>query len=116
MPHFNIGGGIGSRGAVEGPYDGRGNCLPLFGSGGRGGLFDGRRDLLLRQPVVERARQIRRSDLTDFDYVLAMDRSHLAHLERYAEDNHTEVALFLSYAKEVSFIKKLNRFVTIQEI
>jgi protein-tyrosine phosphatase len=51
-----------------------------------------------------RARQIRRRDLADFDYVLAMDHSHLSDLKRYADDNNNEVVLFLSYAKQAGIV------------
>lgn len=55
-------------------------------------------------PYDGRARQVHRRDLDDFDYVLAMDRSHLSDLKRYAKNNDTEVALFLSYAKKAGTV------------
>jgi protein-tyrosine phosphatase len=48
-----------------------------------------------------RARQVRRSDFTDFDLVVAMDRSQLAELRRLAPDHaHERIPLFLNFAPE----------------
>ncbi len=55
-------------------------------------------------PYNGRARHVQPRDLTDFDYVLAMDRSHLAYLERHTKGANTEVALFLSYAKQAGLL------------
>ena len=44
-----------------------------------------------------RARQMDPVDLKNFDYVLAMDESHLRHINRW-EQNKATVALFMSYA------------------
>lgn len=45
-----------------------------------------------------RARQIRRSDLREFDYILAMDRDNLAFIQRLADRMSTaEVRLFLEF-------------------
>lgn len=55
-------------------------------------------------PYNGRARQVRARDLTDFDYVLAMDRSHLAELKEVAEDGDTRVSLFLSYANQAGTV------------
>ncbi|HEX2906890.1 MAG TPA: low molecular weight protein-tyrosine-phosphatase [Phototrophicaceae bacterium] len=57
---------------------------------------------VLRQhniPYDGRARQVNRSDLDTFDYVLAMDYSHLTSLQRLGATGRAEVALFLSYAQ-----------------
>lgn len=51
-----------------------------------------------------RARRVQRRDLTDFDYVLAMDRSHLSELKEVAEDDDTRVSLFLSYANKAGTV------------
>ncbi len=46
-----------------------------------------------------RARQLTASDLSEFNYVLAMDRSNLSGIRRLArKDTRAEIALFLSYA------------------
>lgn len=46
------------------------------------------------------ARQITRADMQDFDYLLAMDKGHLARLGRFTEANKATFALFLQYANE----------------
>ena len=48
-------------------------------------------------PYDGRARQFTSSDLDQFDYVLAMDASNLANLQRYHKGN---VQLFLHYANQ----------------
>ncbi len=46
-----------------------------------------------------RARQLNAKDLDTFDYVLAMDESHLKQLRSMSDgDQRAEVAMFLSYA------------------
>jgi len=46
-----------------------------------------------------RARQIRKTDFAEFDYVLAMDRTNLLALQRRCPERHLErVQLFLSFA------------------
>ncbi len=46
-----------------------------------------------------RARQVRPSDFTDFDLILALDHSHLAQLQRIAPKNtKARLALFLEHA------------------
>jgi protein-tyrosine phosphatase len=46
-----------------------------------------------------RARQFLRDDLSEFDYVLAMDHENLSFIKRYTHASlKSEVALFLSYA------------------
>ena len=48
-----------------------------------------------------RARQFTRRDLSDFDYILAMDTSNLNHIQRYAGgESDGEIGLFLSYASD----------------
>jgi protein-tyrosine phosphatase len=45
------------------------------------------------------ARQVRRSDFTEFDYVLAMDETHLRQLKRLCPPEHAEkVTLFMAFA------------------
>ncbi len=51
-----------------------------------------------------RARQIRHSDLADYDYVLAMDRDNLKFILRYALGAKADVRLFLSYAKDAGLV------------
>ena len=50
------------------------------------------------------ARQIQRSDLDDFDYILAMDRENLSFILRYSVGARAEIRLFLSYAQEAGLI------------
>lgn len=46
-----------------------------------------------------RARQVSRDDLQEFDYILAMDRGHLAQLQALARARHRgELRLFLDYS------------------
>jgi len=48
-----------------------------------------------------RARQVNVDDLDTFDYVLAMDMSHMSRLQPMTDgDKRAEVAMFLSYANE----------------
>ncbi|MCB9456930.1 MAG: low molecular weight phosphotyrosine protein phosphatase [Anaerolineaceae bacterium] len=49
-------------------------------------------------PYNGRARQIALRDLSEFDYILAMDKSNLANLRHYADGSTAEMRLFLSYA------------------
>jgi protein-tyrosine phosphatase len=49
------------------------------------------------------ARQVRRSDFGDFDYVLAMDRQNLRDLHALCSAEHKDcVKLFLDYAPQLS--------------
>jgi len=51
-----------------------------------------------------RARQVERADFHRFDYVLAMDRSNLAHLQRLRPHGcDTAPHLFLNYGQKLSF-------------
>jgi protein-tyrosine phosphatase len=47
-----------------------------------------------------RGRQVGQGDLNDFDYVLAMDRDNLRHLNRFPPGSAT-LGLFLEYAPEL---------------
>lgn len=51
-----------------------------------------------------RARQVKTSDLGDFDYVLAMDEENLTDLQRSVSPR-AEVRLFLDYAREAQQVK-----------
>lgn len=52
-------------------------------------------------PYDGRARQFKRRDLTDYDYILAMDKSNLTNIGKYTGgDSDGEVRLFLSYANQ----------------
>jgi protein-tyrosine phosphatase len=57
-------------------------------------------------PYDERARQFQSSDLSTFDYVLAMDSSHLSFMRRVGDNPPAEVAMFLSYANKVGTVQK----------
>lgn len=47
-----------------------------------------------------RARQVQHADLGEYDYVLAMDRDNLAHLQRMSNENAAgQLRLFLEYAQ-----------------
>ena len=62
---------------------------------------------LLRQhsiPYDGRARQIRRQDLDEFDYVLAMDADNLSHAARW--EGATRPQLFLSYANQAGTVRE----------
>lgn len=54
-----------------------------------------------------RARQFVRRDLSDFDYILAMDSSNLTNIRQYiGGDSDGEVRLFLSYAKDAGTVDR----------
>ncbi len=56
-------------------------------------------------PYSGRARQFVKRDLSDFDYVLAMDNSNLTNIKRHTGDDlNNEIRLFLSYAKEAGTV------------
>lgn len=56
-------------------------------------------------PYNGRARQFAQRDLSDFDYVLAMDSSNLSSMRQYAGgESDGEIRLFLSYAKEAGTV------------
>lgn len=57
-------------------------------------------------PYNGRARQLARRDLSDFDYVLAMDNSNLNNIKRYmGGENDAEVRLFLSYGVDADTVE-----------
>lgn len=56
-------------------------------------------------PYDGRARQFARRDLSDFDYILAMDNSNLTNIRQYAGgESDGEIKLFLSYAKSAGTV------------
>ncbi|MGJ3241094.1 MAG: low molecular weight protein-tyrosine-phosphatase [Anaerolineae bacterium] len=58
-------------------------------------------------PYNGRARQFARRDLSDFDYILAMDEDNLANIERHAGgESDGEIRLFLSYAKDAGTVDR----------
>lgn len=70
-------------------------------------------------PYDGRARQFKRDDLSNFDYVLAMDESNLANIKRiyddiknakqsmFFQDGHkVEINLFLHYANEAGTVNE----------
>jgi protein-tyrosine phosphatase len=46
-----------------------------------------------------RSRQIQRADMSDFDYVLAMDSYNMAEMKSLVNKPKAELAMFLSYAQ-----------------
>lgn len=55
-------------------------------------------------PYSGRSRQITRRDLSDYDYILAMDHSNLRDIQRLAGgESDGEIRLFLSYANEAGY-------------
>lgn len=58
-------------------------------------------------PYDGRARQFAQRDLTDFDYILAMDSTNLTNIRQYeGGESDGEIRLFLSYAKEAGTVDK----------
>jgi protein-tyrosine phosphatase len=55
-------------------------------------------------PYDGRARQIQRSDLKDFDYVLTMDRANLSYILRASSGARADIRLFLSFAKRAGLV------------
>jgi len=56
-------------------------------------------------PYDGRARQFKRRDLSDFDYILAMDSSNLTNIRQHAGgESDGEIRLFLSYAKDAGTV------------
>lgn len=54
-------------------------------------------------PYDGRSRQVVRDDFANFDYILAMDNSNLANLERMApKDSNVVIKRFLDFAEDVS--------------
>ncbi len=53
-----------------------------------------------------RGRQLQKSDLDEFDYVLAMDKDNLSNIERFCSpQSKAKTGLFLSYAKNSDLIE-----------
>jgi protein-tyrosine phosphatase len=77
--------GTGSWHAGERPHPGTLQILA------RHGIADG----------DQRARQVRSSDFTNFDYIVAMDRENLANLQAFAPGNRQRMRLLLEYAPEL---------------
>src|SRR5262245_17485945 len=60
---------------------------------------------VLREQGIEythAARQVERSDFARFDYIVALDRSHLAELRYLAQRDHTELALLMDFVPNAS--------------
>lgn len=69
----------------------------------------GTRNILKKHNIAYngRARQFARRDLSDFDYILAMDTDNLMTIRQYAGgEADGEIILFLSYAKFVGTVDK----------
>lgn len=67
----------------------------------------GTRNILKKHniPYDGRARQFKKRDLSDFDYILAMDSSNLTTIRQHAGgESDGEIRLFLSYAKEAGTV------------
>jgi protein-tyrosine phosphatase len=54
------------------------------------------------------ARQITSADAHDYDYILAMDKGHLARLQPLARGNNATAVLFLSYANAAGTVKPVD--------
>ncbi len=69
----------------------------------------GTRDVLQQHgiPYDGRARQFKPADLARFDYVLAMDSSNLANIQRHNAVT-AEVQMFLHYAKQAGTVDVIN--------
>lgn len=85
-------------------------------SAGTGGWHAGERAHngtlnVLRQhgiPYNGRARQVDPDDLNRFDYVLAMDKSHLMYLKRQGDNRKAALSLFLQQAKDAGAVTLLD--------
>lgn len=67
----------------------------------------GTRKVLEKHKIVYngRARQLSKRDLTQFDYILAMDAANLATIKKHLDsESHGEIALFLSYAHQAGAV------------
>jgi len=51
------------------------------------------------------ARQITHADIREFDYLLTMDKGHLARLQPMKGESNAAVIMFLSYANQVGTVK-----------
>jgi protein-tyrosine phosphatase len=56
-------------------------------------------------PYNGHARQFKQADLDEFDYVIAMDKENLAHIQRQFYQNKAKVSLFLQHAKEKGMVR-----------
>ena len=56
-------------------------------------------------PYTGHARQIRRDDLTRFDYVVVMDRDNLADVQRLAGGKRPKVGMFLDAARAAGTVQ-----------
>lgn len=87
----------------------------LVDSAGTGGWHVGERPhrgtlSVLRDHNIDydgRARRFEQPDLNSFDYVLAMDKSHLRHLQSYANSDKTHISMFLQHAYDAGTVKVL---------
>lgn len=69
----------------------------------------GTRNVLKKHQIAYdgRARQFARRDLSDFDYILAMDNSNLSNIRQYAGgESDGEIELFLSYAQSAGIVDR----------
>lgn len=82
----------------------------IIDSAGTGGWHAGERPhhgtlaVLERNGIAEgnqHARQLRRADLSDFDYLLAMDHENLADLRIFGAAGNERVRLLLDFAPEI---------------
>lgn len=55
-----------------------------------------------------RARQFIARDLSQFDYVLAMDSSNLSNIKRLNSTGNAEIQMFLHYAKAANLTDEIN--------
>lgn len=64
-------------------------------------------NILKRNGIIYkgRARQISRADLENYDYVLAMDRSNLAVIQRLAQGTSAQVMMFLHPANQAGTVQ-----------
>ncbi|MDN4593918.1 low molecular weight protein-tyrosine-phosphatase [Polycladomyces subterraneus] len=50
-----------------------------------------------------RARKVKKQDLEDFDYIIAMDDSNLSHLRRLADRNHQHLYRLTDFIPETTY-------------
>jgi protein-tyrosine phosphatase len=55
-------------------------------------------------PYNGRSRPLTKADLSAFDYLLGMDRSHIRVMQQMADSTAGEIALFLSYAHKAGTV------------
>ena len=60
-------------------------------------------------PYNGRARQLTLADFSEFDYLLAMDKSNLSNMMRLGQhgDGQPEIAMFLSYANQAGTVREV---------